>query len=301
MGRTAQRVEDLVDEDPAMAGAIQTVLDTARENGGEVEWSDVRGDITSGQWGRLIEKGILEDGTEGFRLASESDVEEALSDEDTSVDASTSGDDEEDEGWRTIDKAAAAVAVTLILGYNYAPIRNTVGGAIDLVLGPVANVLPFYGVILLAALITGVVSVLVQGNMMDSSAMAGQQEKVQELKERRKKAQEEGDEEELEKINKEQMELMQEQFGNFAQNFRPMVWTMTLSIPIFLWMYWQLRSGDVPVVPNKMVMPMLGEVGWNQGVHNMVPFPAWIVWYFVCSMSLSQLIRKALNIQTTPT
>jgi uncharacterized membrane protein (DUF106 family) len=50
-----------------------------------------------------------------------------------------------------------------------------------------------------------------------------------------------------------------------------------------------------------MVMPMLGEVGWNQGVHNMVPFPAWIVWYFVCSMSLSQLIRKALNIQTTPT
>jgi uncharacterized membrane protein (DUF106 family) len=301
MGRTAQRVEDLVDEDPAMAGAIQTVLDTARENGGEVEWSDVRGDITSGQWGRLIEKGILEDGTEGFRLASESDVEEALSDEDTSVDASTSGDDEEDEGWRTIDKAAAAVAVTLILGYNYAPIRNTVGGAIDLVLGPVANVLPFYGVILLAALITGVVSVLVQGNMMDSQAMAGQQEKVQELKERRKKAQEAGDEEELEKINKEQMELMQEQFGNFAQNFRPMVWTMTLSIPIFLWMYWQLRSGDVPVVPDAMVMPMLGEVKWNQGVHNMVPFPAWIVWYFVCSMSLSQLIRKALNIQTTPT
>jgi uncharacterized membrane protein (DUF106 family) len=50
----------------------------------------------------------------------------------------------------------------------------------------------------------------------------------------------------------------------------------------------------------KMVMPMLGEVGWRQGVHSIIPFPAWIVWYFLCSMSLSQLLRKALNIQTTP-
>jgi uncharacterized membrane protein (DUF106 family) len=27
----------------------------------------------------------------------------------------------------------------------------------------------------------------------------------------------------------------------------------------------------------------------------------WIIWYFLCSMGFTQLIRKALNIQTTPT
>jgi len=277
-----------------MADAISAVLERARENGGAVQWSDVRDDITSGQWGRLIEREILVDDEDGFRLADEDAVETALSDDD--VEAATEDDDE---GWRTIDKLALVGAVGMILGYNYNPIRDTIGNAIDLVLGPVTASLPFYGVVLVAAVLTGVASVLVQGQMMDYSGMSGNQEKMEELKERRKKAKEEGDDEELERINQEQQELVMEQFSNFASNFRPMIWTMAVSIPVFLWMYWQLGT-DPSVKDQVMVMPMLGEVGWREGIVGFIPFPAWIVWYFLCSMSLSQLLRKALNIQTTP-
>ncbi len=277
-----------------MADAISSVLERARENGGAVEWNDVRDDITSGQWGRLIEREILVDDEDGFRLADEDEVETALSDDD--VEEATEDDDG---GWRTIDKLAAVGAVGMILGYNFNPIRDTIGGAIDLFLGPVTASLPFYGVVLVAAILTGVASVLVQGQMMDYSGMGGHQEKMEKLKERRKKAKEEGDDEELERINQEQQELVMEQFGNFASNFRPMVWTMAVSIPIFLWMYWQLGT-DPAVAEQTMVMPMLGEVGWRESVVGLIPFPAWIIWYFLCSMSLSQLLRKALNIQTTP-
>ena len=277
-----------------MGDAISSVLDRAQENGGAVEWSDVRDDITSGQWGRLIERGILVDAEEGFRLADEGEVEDALTDDDVEE-----AEEEEDSGWRTIDKLALVGSVGMILGYNFNPIRNTIGGVIDLFLGPVTAPLPFYGVVLTAAILTGVASVLVQGQMMDYSGMDGQQEKMEELKERRKRAKEKGDEEALDRINQEQQELVMEQFGNFASNFRPMVWTMAVSIPVFLWMYWQLGT-DPTVTSQTMVMPMLGEVGWRESVLAVVPFPAWIVWYFLCSMSLSQLLRKALNIQTTP-
>jgi uncharacterized membrane protein (DUF106 family) len=292
MGRTAEKVTDLVEEEPGMEDAIGSVLDRARENGGEVEWSDVSDDLTSGQWGRLIERGVLVDDDDGFRLADADEVEEALS---ADVDAA---EEDDDGGWRTIDKLAAVSAVGMILGYNFNPIRNVIGGTLDVVLGPVTEPLPFFGVVLVAAVLTGVASVLVQSQMMDYSGMDGHKEKMEELKERRKKAKEEGDDEELERINQEQQELVMEQFGNFASNFRPMVWTMAISIPIFLWMYWQLGTGQAS--GQTMVMPMLGEIGWRESAIAVVPFPAWIVWYFLCSMSLSQLIRKALNIQTTP-
>jgi uncharacterized membrane protein (DUF106 family) len=294
MGRTAEKVTTLVEEEPGMADAISSVLDRTQENGGAVEWGDVRDDITSGQWGRLIERGILVDADEGFRLADEAAVEDALTDDDVEE-----AEEEDDGGWRTIDKLALVGSVGMILGYNFNPIRDTIGGTIDVFLGPVTASMPFYGVVLIAAILTGVASVLVQGQMMDYSGMGDHQEKMEELKERRKRAKEEDDEEALQQINQEQQELVMEQFGNFASNFRPMVWTMAVSIPIFLWMYWQLGT-DPSVAEQTMVMPMLGEVGWRESALALVPFPAWIVWYFLCSMSLSQLLRKALNIQTTP-
>jgi uncharacterized membrane protein (DUF106 family) len=78
---------------------------------------------------------------------------------------------------------------------------------------------------------------------------------------------------------------------------------MLLTIPVFLWMYAIVGFRGAPLYPeidlSPIVMPMVGEIGWTQGVLG--PIQAWIVWYFVCSMCFTQVLRKALNIQTTPT
>jgi uncharacterized membrane protein (DUF106 family) len=304
MARTEQKVRDLVSSDPDMRGAVETVLERADE--GDVRWVDVKGDLTSGQWGRLIERGVLVDGDEGFELADVEATRAALSNGSTSSAStsvsSSSTDAEEVEGtsWSTYDKGAAVVTVGLFLGYSYAPIRNVIGNAMHVVLGPLAELLPFYAVVMVLALATGLYSTLLQANLMDMDKMGAYQERMQELQERRKAAKEADDDEALDRIQEEQMDAMGDQLGMFKEQFRPMVWIMFLTIPVFLWMYWAIGIGgsEVHIALENIVLPLVGERAWKDPVAG--PMQAWIVWYFLSSMAFTQIIRKGLDIDMTP-
>ena len=297
MARAAATVSSLVEGEPELADAISTLLE--RTEGGEtVEWGDVNDELSSGQWGRLIERGILVDDGDGFELADRGEIKEALEESDD-VDV---GDD--DGGWTVWDKGAAVGSVLLFLGYSQQPIRNAVGSTIDMLLGPLDQALPFYLVILTLALLTGLYSTLLQANLMDMEKMGEYQDQMKEIQERRKAAKERGDDEALEQIQEEQMEAMGDQLGMFKLQFRPMVWIMLITVPAFLWMYWKILPGASGSIVNDagvtIVMPFIGELsnGWTTGVVG--PMQAWIVWYFLCSMAFTQVIRKSLDVQTTP-
>jgi len=306
MARTAKKAESLAEESQSMADAMTTVLDVADENG-TVQWSDVSDDITSGEWGRLIEQGILVDvDGEGFVVDDPEGVREALgqSEPDTTTTSSSStsssdADDDDDGGWSRWDKMAAGVTVLLFLGYSQASIRNTIGGVLDIGLGPLADALPFYVIIMVLAVFTGLNSTILQGKLMNMEKMGEYQERMQEIQERRKAAKERGDDEALDEIQEEQMEAMGDQLGMFKQQFRPMVWIMLVNIPVFLWIYYMVQtSAMVAGAGPVMVLPLIGELStWNQRIG---PMWAWIIWYFVCSMSFTQIVRKALDVRTTP-
>jgi len=295
MARTAPKVERLADDGEAMTDALGEVLTVAEENG-TVTWGDVSDDITSGEWGRLIESGLLVDADgEGFVIEDPEAVREALAETDAAPEA-----DEDDEGWSQWDKLAALGTVGLFAGYSINSIRDAIGGTIDIALGPLAEVLPFYVLILVLAVFTGATSSILQDQMMDMSGMGDHQEKMEKIKERRKKAKERDDDEALERIEQEQMELMTDQLGMFKQQFRPMVWIMLINIPVFLWIYWMVFGPGLTIASPVITLPLFGEVAnWRQGIVG--PMQAWIVWYFLCSLSFTQVIRKALNVQTTPT
>ncbi len=301
MGRTARKVDELIEETPELESAIETLLDRTDGGDAEVEWAEVRDALTSGQWGRLIETGVLVDGDEGFRFDEPDEVAEALSYDRDAAPTASAGDGEEPESvsWSTWDKAAAVGSISLFAGYSLPTIRNAIGSTIDLLLGPLDAALPFYVVVMVLALLTGLYSTLLQANLMDMEVMGQYQARMKEIQERQKKAKERGDDEELEKIRKEQMEAMGDQLGMFKEQFRPMVWIMLLTIPVFLWMYWMILEGRIVELENSLTVPLVGEATWQQGVAG--PIQLWIVWYFVCSMAFTQVIRKALNIQTTPT
>ncbi len=304
MGRTAEKVRDLIDENPDMEGAIAVVLREADGGNGEVEWADVRSEISSGQWGRLIETGILVDGISGFEIRDPEEVASVV-DSETAPAATTAGSDDEEEeesSWSTWDKMAAGGGALGFLGYLWAPARNAVAGTMDLLLGPLSDVLPFYAVILVLALLTGLYSSLLQANLMDTSKMSEYQGKMKAIQDKRERAKERGDDEAMERIQQEQMEAMGEQMGMMKEQFRPMVWIMLLTIPVFLWMYWMIgaRGAETHLQgAASIVMPLVGEVEWTDGVIG--PMQAWIVWYFVCSMAFTQLVRKSLNVRTSPT
>jgi uncharacterized membrane protein (DUF106 family) len=302
MAGTAERVQDLVDDDDQMAGVVQLVLDRAED--GAVAYGDVRDDVDSGRWGRLIDRGILVENGDEYVVRDPEGVREGL-EEATKEEASVSLDldmpdePEGDSSWSVYDKAAAVGSVGLFAGYSISSVRNVIGQTLDLLLGPLEAALPFYVVVMVLALFTGLYSTLLQANLMDMDKMAYYQDRMKALQNKRDEAKEAGDDEALDQLQKEQMEAMGENLGMFKEQFRPMVWIMLFTIPVFLWMYWMILADGTTITPETIVLPIFGETTWTGGVLG--PIQAWIVWYFLCSMGFTQIIRKALDIQTTPT
>jgi uncharacterized membrane protein (DUF106 family) len=292
MARIEQTVRDLVSEDESMRDAVETVL--ARSEDGTVRWVDVREELTSGQWGRLIEMGVLVDGEEGFEVADPTAVREGLENGEAEI---TEIDDDGGTSWSTWDKLAAVISVSFFVGYSYAPVRNVIGGVMDVFLGPLETMLPFYAVVMVLALATGLYSTLLQANLTDMEKMGKYQERMKEIQEKRKEAKEAGDDAAMQEIQEEQMEAMGDQMGMFKEQFRPMVWIMFLTIPVFLWMYWKIGIGGGGTY-GTVVLPLVGQTTWKDPVAG--PMQAWIVWYFLCSMSFTQILRKGLNIDMTP-
>jgi uncharacterized membrane protein (DUF106 family) len=298
MARTASKVQDLVTEDPEMEEAIEYLL--ARSKEGTVSWSDVSDELTSGQWGRLIETGILVDSDgEGFDVADPEGVRDVFEDDDTELPDAP----DTDSSWSKWDKIAAVASAAMFAGYTFRSVREPLANALNVVLGPLLDLLPFFAVVMVLAMFTGLYSTLLQSNLMNMEVMGAYQDRMKEIKQRRQDAKERGDDEALERIQDEQMDAMADNLGMFKEQFRPMVWIMVLTIPVFLWMYAIVGFRGAPLYPEidlaPIVMPLVGEVGWNQGLVG--PLQVWIVWYFVCSMCFTQIIRKAMNIQTTPT
>jgi uncharacterized membrane protein (DUF106 family) len=315
MVQTTEKVESLVESDSRMADVLELVLERA-ENGA-VTYGDVRDDVDSGQWGRIIERGLLVESGDEYIVRDPSGVREALNDDGGANVTSVGGDGEleppdDDSSWSTYDKAAAVGALALFAGYSIRSVRDTIGNVMDIGLGFLDAALPFYVVVLVLALFTGLYSTLLQSNLMNTEKMGYYQQKMKNLQTRRKEAQEADDDEALDRIQDEQMEAMGENLGMFKEQFRPMVWIMLFTIPVFLWMYWMILSPEQTVTPAQITMPIIGTLdpvadasqglapgeGWRTQIIG--PLEAWIVWYFVCSMGFNQIIRKSLNIQTTP-
>lgn len=298
MGHAAERAKRLMDEDTAYADAIAAIRELSEEANGEIEWRDVKDDLTSGQWGRLIQEGVLESGDEGFRLADPEGID-ALMDEGYEPISSDLPEVDADVQWTTYDKLAGGMTLLFMVAYWFDPLRDQIGQGINTVMAPIEGSMPFFAVVLSLAMLTGLYSTLLQANLADTEVIGAYQEKMQAVQDKRKQAEERGDDEALERIQEEQMEAMGGMLQMFKAQFRPMVWITLLTIPLFLWLWWFIGSGELPDADMQMILPILGEVRWDETFIG--PMPMWILWYFLCSLGFTQLIRKTLNLQTTPT
>ena len=301
MARTERTVRDLVGDDTEMRDAVETVLSRAED--GTVRWADVRDDVSSGHWGRLIEQGVLVDGDDGFELADPEATRAAVGQDDAGGDGANAvedGDEVEETTWSVYDKGAAGVTMAFFVAYAWQPLRDLIGGIMDVALGPLEQALPFYAVVMVLAMGTGLYSTLLQANLMNTEKMGQYQAQMEDLQERREKAKERDDQEALDRLQDEQMEMMGDQLGMFKEQFRPMVWIMFFTIPVFLWMYWALGigGGTQHIDPGAITIPLRGPLEWRDAALG--PVQVWILWYFVCSMGFTQIIRKGLNIDISP-
>ena len=186
---------------------------------------------------------------------------------------------------------ALIVAMALIFSYSIPGIRNTVGGALDVILGPVAATVPFYIVIIVLSVLTALYSSLIQKYTIDYERMQEVQERMKVFQKEFREAQLSGDEKRIKKLESKRDKVMKEQLEMSQNQFKPMAYILILSVPIFFWLVYRLNNfpGTIGIT-----MPFFGPLNLDDVVLKFIP--AWILWYMICSLTLSQVVRKALNI-----
>ena len=316
MSKTKRKAEGLIEEDPEMEGVLERVLKIQAEEGA-VEWGNLREDATSGQWGRLIEKGVLVDSEtgDGFVVEDEKEMRDYLGldpDEESDVSSVMETDvevEDVDTSWSIYDKGVAVVGVFLIVfGYRNEDIQAAIGGVINTFVLPLQETtgVPYYLIILVFAVLTGLYSSYLQLYLMDWDWVKAQQKKVKEIQSQLKEAQMGDDDEREEELQEEQKEVMSEQLKMFKMQFRPSVWILVFTLPIFLWLFWMFSTrfgGEPHISPMpELVFPFRQDpVKFSEPAFGMLPsfLEGWLFWYIICSFGFGQVMRKVLGVNPT--
>jgi uncharacterized membrane protein (DUF106 family) len=192
-----------------------------------------------------------------------------------------------DSGWSAADKLAGVLALCLLASYQLPGVRTLVASTVDVALGPVEAALPFPVVVAGLAVLTGLASILLREALSFETADA---EEMERLREEIETARERDDEEAVQELLDEQFSMMGSQFRGM---FKPMVWTMLLTVPVFMWLYWLTVAPNQAIAPVVTVLPVLGDVVWTARVAG--PVYAWMVWYFVCSTVANLLLKRTVD------
>lgn len=179
----------------------------------------------------------------------------------------------------------------MMWAYTVPWLRDGVGQAIDAVFAPLMTTfaIPFYILIVILSAFTGLYSSIIQKYTIDYEKMMESQARMKEFQTEFREAQLSQDEKKIKKMEAKRDRVMKEQMEMSQQQFKPMIYIMVLTVPIFFWLLYRLAQ-----TTSTITLPYYGMHGLTDAIIWVVP--AWILWYMICSITLSQVIRKALNI-----
>ena len=186
---------------------------------------------------------------------------------------------------------ALGFMMLMMFSYSVEWLKVGVGQGIDSAFSPVIDGLkiPFYILIVILSALTGLYSSIIQKYTIDYEKMTETQERMKEFQTEYREAQLSQDEKKIKKMEAKKDRVMKEQLEMSQNQFKPMAYILVLTVPIFFWLLFRLNQ-----VQSTITFPYIGTVG----LHNPAVWiiPAWILWYMICSITLSQIIRKSLNI-----
>jgi uncharacterized membrane protein (DUF106 family) len=190
----------------------------------------------------------------------------------------------------SLDNIALGIGFALTFGIMISSeFRDGLGWAMGFVLGWLPNLLPFHIVILVLAAVTGLYASLIQKYTMDWDFLKYQQVRMREFQVEMREAQASGDKARLQQLQNEQMAMMGDQGKMMKMQFKPMAYIGIVSVPLFMWAY--LYIGNHEIFFN---FPFWGRQNITHTALG--PIVYWFYWYFICSIPVSQVIRKALDI-----
>jgi uncharacterized membrane protein (DUF106 family) len=195
--------------------------------------------------------------------------------------------------WKqTLERAALALGFgmmfgIILLGESF---RMQVGEVVEFFLGPLPDILPFHIMLFVMAAVTGLYASLIQKYTMDWELMRRVQDQMKNFQKEFREAQLADNQVKVKKLEAQRSTMMDDQMKMTKQQFKPMAFISIISLPLFMWAYLYIGEHPDPT----LVFPFWGEkslTGFALG-----PIQYWIYWYFICSLPISQIIRKSLNI-----
>jgi uncharacterized membrane protein (DUF106 family) len=179
----------------------------------------------------------------------------------------------------------------MMFSYSIPGLRDYVGRSIDVVLAPLVTdfKIPFFILIVILSAITGLYSSIIQKYTIDYEKMTNAQERMKEFQTEYREAQLSQDEKRIKKMEAKKDRVMKEQLELAQQQYKPMAYILVLTVPIFFWLLYRMSQ-----IHSTIIMPYSGLHNLNDPALWVIP--AWILWYMICSLTISQVIRKTLNI-----
>ncbi|KXS40099.1 DUF106 domain-containing protein [Methanolobus zinderi] len=194
-----------------------------------------------------------------------------------------------------LEQVLLALGISLMLGIVILgqDFRNSLGQSVGFIMDPLVTLLGasnFHIVLFIMASITALYASLIQKYTMDWELMRSTQEKMRVFQKQFREAQLSNNTSLMKKMEAERSEMMSQQMEMSKQQFKPMAYISIISLPLFMWAYYYISGHEAAT----MVFPFWGEQILTDTIIG--PFQHWIFWYFIASLAVSQLIRKALDV-----
>lgn len=192
-------------------------------------------------------------------------------------------------GWTMYDTAAGALALLFLSGYHLAPIQQLLVAVLSVVFGPLGVLLPgsvfFFGL----AGVTGLSSTILRHVLQDTAQRKRLRSRLTELQEELSTA------EENDNISPQlQQEFLHGWTAMMKLQFRPVVWSMLVTVPIFLWLRWAMAAPMAAAVPVALTLPVVGPVAMSATFVG--PLKMWFAWYLGGSITTSVVSKRVLSL-----
>jgi len=196
---------------------------------------------------------------------------------------------------KTVEKFLLAVGISLMIGIVVfgQEGRNSIGSIMSVVMDPLSAMVGadnFHIMLFIMAAITALYASLIQKYTIDWELMRSTQARMKVFQKEFREAQLSQNTFKVKKMEEERTAMMGDQMEMSKQQFKPMAYISIVSLPLFMWAYHFISSHPAPT----LFFPFWGEVVMTDMFLG--PLQYWIFWYFISSMAISQVVRKALNI-----
>ena len=141
--------------------------------------------------------------------------------------------------------------------------------------------------------------------MVDVEEMKRIQKEVMQFQKEYMEAMKSDNKYKLKKLEERQAEIREMQAKLMGPQLKVMPYSLAVTMPIFYWLLYViygnslahgLRAAYSSVSGYVVNAPFFGHIHVSHPIITLIfPIPWWLFWYFICSMPLSLVIRKALH------